>query len=156
MPARLFEAREKIDKSTLKIIRATIQKRMASILSFAHYISRQLHRSGIHGNIYTSMDILPDGYRLTVEYHIVTLDEEVLRKCRGQLHKSAYDYQGPLRIYRRVERLLSEGKIEEPEEGEIDVRRIEDSGASEGGSGPEKEGGEGEDQHGGADTASPG
>jgi len=156
MSTRLFEAREKIDKGLLKLVRATIQKRLASVLSFAHYISRQLHRNGIHGNIYTSMDILPDGYRLTIEYHIVTLDEEVIQKFRGQLYRTAYDYAGPLRIYRKVERLLSGGKLEESEEGEMDVRGIEDSGASEGGSGPEETGGEGEDQHGGADTASPG
>jgi len=158
MPVQIFEAREKLDKSTLKLVRCTIQKRLSSVLSYAHYVSRQLHRYGIHGNVYTSMDILPDGFRIVVEYHIVTLDEDVLRKFRGQLYQTSYDYKGPLNIYRKIERLISEGKVEESgEEGE-EVEVVERGGeagdTAQAGKGSKEEGGEGGDEPGRIDPLS--
>jgi len=149
MAVRLFEAKERLDRATLQLVRATVQKRMTSVLSFAHYVARQLHRSGIHGSIYTSLDPLPDGFRAVIEYHIVSVDEDVMQKARGELYRSAYDYVGPTRLFRKVERLASEGKLEEEEEGEeIEVREIvggdQAAGASTGGGGSASEGGEAE------------
>jgi len=150
MAVRVFEARERLDKATLQLIRATVQKRMTSVLSFAHYVARQLHRSGIHGSVYTSLDPLPDGFRAVVEYHIVSVDEDVLQKARGELYRSAYDYEGPTRLFRKVERLISEGKVEEEEEGEeIEVKEVvggdKTAGASEGGGSSASKGGETKD-----------
>jgi len=149
MAIRIFEARERLDEATLRLIRAAVQKRMTSVLSYAHFVSRQLHRVGIHGNVYTSMDILPDGFRLVIEYHVVNVDEEVLAKARRELYRTAYDYAGSHAIYRKVQKVMEEGKLEEEEEGEeIEVREIvggdKTVGASEGGGGSASEGGEAE------------
>jgi len=157
---RLFGTGQMVDEKTMKILRATVQKRVASTVSWANYVARQLHREGIHCNVYSSMDTLPDGFRVVIEFHVAEVDKELLAKFRKPLYNSAFDYTGRGRDLRRAEREIEEGKIEELEQEEMIGEPLVSGDtvvdASEDVRGPEEEGGEGEGVAGGGGSGGSG
>mgnify|MGYP000256368444 CR=1 FL=1 len=94
MPIHIHQDVEFPDLRMIKLLQALIQKRMTSIVSYAHYVARQLIRSGIHTNVSSSISPQPTGYRITIEFSIVAIDKHLAERFRKQLYRSAYDHDG--------------------------------------------------------------
>lgn len=106
---------EELDEGLLKIIRGTVQKRAAALVSYGNFIMRDLSRRGIHCNIYTSTNMLADGIRVVVEFRVLSVDKSLAQRLRRSMYHSAFDYT-PAGGVRRIDRLIKE--LEQVAEGE--------------------------------------
>ena len=79
---------------------------MTSIVSYAHYVSRELVRRGIHCTVSSSITPLPTGYRIVLEFSVAALDKHLVERFRKQLYRSAYDYDGAYHHFRQVDRKI--------------------------------------------------
>ncbi|MEM1820426.1 MAG: hypothetical protein QXU64_02410, partial [Thermofilaceae archaeon] len=59
---KLFDEKPEIPPSLLKLVKAAVQKRISSVISYANFVARQLQRSGIYCSVHHSLEPLSDGY----------------------------------------------------------------------------------------------
>ncbi|MEM1631898.1 MAG: hypothetical protein QXX83_07180 [Thermofilum sp.] len=140
---KLFDEKPEIPPSLLKLVKAAVQKRISSVISYANFVARQLQRSGIYCSVHHALEPLSDGYMVVIEMRLVGIDADMVKHHRRNLYTSSFDYKGPTREFRRVERLISE-QSEESGEVVAGERGAEDTPTQEGLGGDQEEGGTGE------------
>jgi len=106
MPIHIHQDVEFPDLRMIKLLQALIQKRMTSIVSYAYYVARQLIRSGIHTTVSSSINPLPTGYRITIEFSVTAIDKHLAERFRKQLYRSAYDHDGAYHHFRQIDRKI--------------------------------------------------